>query len=504
VTSSLRRGWDAHLEIEMDLGPPIVAVASPPGVGLRGVVRMSGAGTHATLRALADDPLAIGSDRRPMRVTLRLGAGGLPALATLQSAPNTFTGEESAELFLPGNPLLLAHVVDALLDAAERRGTSARMARPGEFTSRAYLNGRLSLDRAESIAIASSARRDDELHAARLLAEGRLGAAAESWSERTIELLALVEAGIDFTDEEDVVPIDARTLRERCESIANEIDAATAGALRPERLAGTPMVVLVGRTNAGKSALFNALLESDRTVSTPMAGTTRDAISATTRVGSSAGEVEIMLVDIAGEEDPARAGDDPLHELAQLAARRAVSRADCLVRCVPLDEPPTPTRGPARDRARRDERWTRVPELLVRTKSDLVEAARSEGSSDTVDADDAASPIVVSALHGLGLDRLRSAIADAVTGEVDTLADATLAVTARQDRTLREATFALRDAARVAGAGDRGEDGRGALDAPELVAAALRTALDRLGEITGRVVADDILGAIFGRFCIGK
>jgi len=486
---------DSIAGLTMELGPAIVAVATPPGASLRGIVRMSGAGTGAVLREMMRDPEVV--DRAApttpatpevRAVVLTIPAGAVPALLITGSPPRTFTGEESAELLLPGNRMLLDRVVEAFLSSAKRIDVAARSATAGEFSARAYLNGRLTLDRAESIAIAVSAQHDEEIRAARLLAGGELGALARRWTDAAVEMLALTEAGIDFTDEEDVVAIAASEFARRARALASEIDAAISTSMRAERLSPVPIVVLAGPPNVGKSSLFNALLGAERAVANPHAGTTRDVLTALVRIERSTDEarggIDVMLVDVAGEESVDDGDGDRLRVMAQRATRDAMSRGDLILRCVSSEASYCAVAA------------SNVSErsIVVRTKADLHDR------SDGVQVEDelrSTREIAVSAVDGRGLSALRSAIADALAS-TPPLADATLALTDRHDRLLRDAKEAFGDAAALVGDGDR------SIEHPELVAASMRTAIDALGAITGRVVSDDILGAIFSRFCVGK
>jgi tRNA modification GTPase len=481
----------------------ILAVASPPGRAARGIVRLSGVGTfdllqpHLLLQITSPEagpderseecpPTAPGRDgetegrrdeggrhtgdgatkRRSdeegnqprsegdsppfprgahRAVITGLLPGALPALALIFIAPQSYTGEHSAELQLPGNPLLLERIIDGLLASARRRGIDARRAEPGEFTARAFMNGRMTLTEAEGVAATIAARSDAELRAARLLTSGRLGALARSLADRLAAALALVEAGIDFTDQEDVVPITPPDLHEQLAGLRDAIGAQLAHAVGMEQLEVIPWVLLLGAPNTGKSTLFNALLGRERAVVSDIAGTTRDVLN---------------------EQMQALAGD-------------ATSRAELVIRCVPVDAPVTPA-----DDARADD------ELIARTKGDCGPLDFRPGGDE----------IIVSAVTGLGLDELRKRITDRLADRAVSLAADAVVLRPRHDAALRSAMTNLDEATALL------EPHRNArtLDQPELIAAALRSALNELGSLAGHITPDDVLGRIFASFCVGK
>lgn len=473
----------------------IAAAASPPGRAARALLRVSGREAFAVVERVLDR--RVPGARGPLRARVGVpalreagdgdevgdGVGGadegrvwVPVLLMVMVGPASYTGEDTVEVLLPGNPHVVLRVMQALFAAG------ARPAEPGEFTARAHFSGRLTLEQAEGVMHLIAAERDEQLDAARELLSGAAGGRAREWTEELAGLLALVEAGIDFTDQEDVVPIGRGALRARLVAL----HAAVAGVLGPEGAAEParerPRVVLVGRPNAGKSTLFNALLGRERAVVSEHAGTTRDVLEEDLEVGEGAeGPRRVVLVDVAGVDD-VRADETggevgvggALDAAAQGLARRAAAAADAVLWCDPtgrFDEDARVHRGA-------------TPTLRVRTKADQPLGAGAEG-------------IAVCALDGTNLGTVRRWIADVALG-----GSAGPAMVARHRRELSAAAAALAEAIESVGAGGAGDGG--ALADADLTAAAMRGALDHLGQLSGRVTADDVIGRIFAAFCVGK
>jgi tRNA modification GTPase len=448
----------------------ILAIASPGGVSMRGLIRISGPDAGALLRphlSLRDGDKA--TSRRLSPARLHLDHLALPVLAITYHGCRTYTGEPALELLAPGNPTLLERIVEALLGSGRRRGLLARRAEPGEFTARAFLNGRLSLVQAEAVAATIEARSDAALRAARLLADGALNRLADGLAEETAGLLALVEAGIDFTDQEDVVAITPRDLHDRLAGLQGRLRRVLDRSIGLEQLQALPRVVLTGPPNAGKSTLFNALLGRDRAVVCPEPGTTRDVLVESLRLPTAHGAAEVLLVDLAGED----AAGDAMNRRMQAVARQERARADLLIRCVP---PASSAVAPGPD------------ELMLHTKSELGPPPRSS------------TALAVSARTGAGIPQLIDELGRRLADRAICLGADTLALHARHETALRSSLASLANATALVAA-DRQD---ATVADPELVASCLRAALDQLGAIVGDVTPDDVLGRIFSRFCIGK
>ncbi len=454
---------------------------------MRGIVRVSGTqafellaphvelGSGATqnrvARASVRLPLEtedLAQRRGVLRARLQVDGLGLPCLALVFPAPGSYTGEDAVELQLPGNPVLLERVVDGLIESGRGRGIETRRAEAGEFTARAFLNGKMSLTQAEGVAAIIAAQSDAQLRAGRLLAGGALGGLARELADDLAAALALVEAGIDFTDQEDVVAIGPRELHQRVVALRDRIQDQLDRSVGAEQLDALAWVVLTGEPNSGKSTLFNALLGRTRAVVSESAGTTRDVLAEPLSIDTPHGPAEVMLVDLAGTDAP----ESDLNRQMQAAARQAIERADLVLHCVPVDAPPSSMGGT----------------VVVRTKTDLgVGHAPGDGPA-------------VSARTGDGLDALRVVITRRVADRAVSLAADAMALRPRHEAALRSAARNLTETIALV----ESSQAERHVPQPELVAATLRAALDDLGRLAGDVTPDDVLGRIFATFCVGK
>ncbi|MCI0675647.1 MAG: 50S ribosome-binding GTPase [Phycisphaerales bacterium] len=405
----------------------------------------------------------------------------LPVYALRFPGPHSYTGEDSIEIQLPGNPILLERVIDALIDSADQRGIEARRAFPGEFTARAYLNGRISLTQAEGVAATIAAQSDAQLRAAQMLTGGRLGSFAHDLADDLASALALVEAGIDFTDQEDVIAIAPADLLDRLTNLKQRIDDQLNRSVGTEQLQTIPWVVLAGEPNAGKSALFNALLGRERAVVSPTAGTTRDALCEPLTISTAHGPAEVMLVDLAGLDDQDAAA---INRAMQSAARQALDRAELILQCVPMNENQPPSIADN--------------QVLVRTKSDLPPTLPTQHSASS--GGGTQHSLAVSAFTGRNLEVLCQMIANRLADRAVSLAADALSLQPRHEAALRSAAVNLSAAIDLVAPirADR------SLGNPELLAASMRSALDDLSSLAGDITPDDILTRVFATFCIGK
>ena len=430
----------------------IAAISSAVGPAARIIVRISG----PDAARLAEN---IWAGQLPQASAASLGTlvfSGLrvPASLYVFRTPRSYTGEDLIEFHIPGNPLLARMLLDALMAAG------ARAADPGEFTARAYFNGRIDLTEAEGVAATIAAGSEQELRAARQLLSGELARRLQPVRDLLADTLALVEVGIDFADE-DVTFLSAEQVRERTLRADSMLAELLSTSSRFERLSHEPQVVLVGRPNAGKSTLLNALAGHERAVTSPVAGTTRDVLTADVPLRRGI----VKLTDAAGVADLGAASD--IEQQMRTNALRAAEAADVVV----LVRDAADTRPPPD--------LPKCADLVVLTKADLL-STRPAGS------------LVVSAKTGENLGRLKDELDRRAFGE-SVAGGASLALNARHVRAIGDARDALARAAERIGDG-----------AAELVALELREALDALGQVVGVVTPDDLLGRIFSAFCIGK
>jgi tRNA modification GTPase len=441
----------------LDPNDTIAAIASPAGPALRGIIRLSGPESWS----IATDGFTAEVDRPlPTRAELRCGvlrvAGlrpAIPASIAFWPAPRTYTGQQLAEVHTLGAQPVLECVL------AHYLGLGARLAEKGEFTLRAFLAGRIDLTRAEAVLSVIDARSPSQLDAALEQLAGGLSSSIDELRDRLLDLLAHIEAGLDFVDEEDVDMIARESLaRQIAESSAaiSEIVSRFRGRDRP---GDCPKVVLAGPPNAGKSRLFNALIGSSEAIVAPIPGTTRDYLSRRVRLDG----LEVELIDTAGIQAPT----DSIEQDAQDAGARQADIADLVIRCHSGD---TRLIGPEPSGRARLDIWT---------KSDLAPAPHGMLSTSSV--------------RGDGIESLKRSIASALrTSVLDS--DPLSATGARCRDGLESAANSLLLAAERLRIG--GEE--------ELVSIDLRHSIDELGKVVGAVVTDDILDRIFQRFCIGK
>jgi tRNA modification GTPase len=439
----------------------IAAVATANGAGGIGIVRLSGPDSRAIAEAICGQPLA---PRRAHYATFRDRAGDTidDGIALYFAAPASYTGEDVVELQAHGSPALLQQLLARCCELG------ARMARAGEYSERAFRNGKLDLAQAEAVADLIAAGDVRAARAARRALDGEFSRRVDALAAQLLALRVQVEALIDFSDE-PLETSDASQLRAQLAGIRDALRGLFAAAQRGQKLRDGLHAVIVGPPNVGKSSLLNALAGSDRAIVTDIAGTTRDLLREVVRSDG----VELTLVDTAG----LREGGDTIEREGMRRARAEVARADLVLVMLDARDPDAGRRAVA------DAIADGPPRLWLHNKADLV-------------ADDASPPgadaLLVSVRTGLGLDALHARLRQAVQGDSESGAG-TFTARARQVDALRRAGVDLEAAA------DALER-----DALDLAAEALRCAHDALGEITGRVVPDALLGHIFSTFCIGK
>ncbi|MEJ2630275.1 MAG: tRNA uridine-5-carboxymethylaminomethyl(34) synthesis GTPase MnmE [Acidihalobacter sp.] len=442
-------------------GDTIAAVATPPGRGAIGVIRLSGRGAFAIAKALAG---ALPEPRCAGLRQLRDAAGDVidEALVITFPGPASFTGEDVVELQGHGGPAVLALAMERVLQLG------ARPARPGEFSERAFVNGRMDLAQAEAVAdlIAAASRRAAQ-SAVRSL-RGEFSRRVESLVDQLTQLRAHLEADFDFSDD-DLDPFEGRQLVAGLERVAANLAEVLAAARQGERLNSGYTVVLAGAPNVGKSSLLNRLADNEIAIVTPIPGTTRDLLRADIELDGLA----VEILDTAGLRDT----DDPVEREGVRRALAAIAGADLLVRVYDDAYPEQVAELP--DGALAEE----IPNLAIYNKVDLSGGRAGERDSGVYG---------VSALNGAGIDELRAALTAALGYHPG--AESPFLARERHVAALASAQRSVAAAMELATAGE----------GAELVAEELRAAQNLLGEITGRVTSDDLLGVIFSTFCIGK
>jgi tRNA modification GTPase len=436
----------------------IVAIATPPGRGGIGVVRVSGPEAGAIAAAITGRTQPLEARRATLE---RVRAGGPAidrAVLTFFPSPHSYTGEDVLEISAHGSPVLLRAIVASAI------ASGARLAQAGEFTFRAYLRGRIDLVQAEAVQDLVSAVTPLQARAAFDQLEGTLTTRIREIDAALFDLCARLEASLDFPDE-GYHFVEPGAVARECEMVRAQVRALLATARRGRLLREGCRVALAGAPNVGKSLLFNALLGSSRAIVTPVAGTTRDLLTERCDIGGLA----VTLIDTAGVRD----SDEPIEQEGIARARQAADAAD--VRVLVLDRSrPYPPAAPEGSGAT----------VIVANKCDLPSAWS---------VNQARGAIAVSALTGEGLDAVRRAIVHAAVA-MEPLADTPAIANARHTALLERVEARLGEAAAQAASG-AGE---------ELVLATLQDAFAALDEIVGKRSSEDVLRQIFARFCIGK
>ncbi len=451
----------------------IAAISTPLGEGGLAVVRLSGREAFAVgdrcfrPAGKSSQPLASAPTH-----TIQFGRivhGGRmvdEVLVAVMRAPRTFTREDVAEISCHGGLLPAKLVLDAVL------ASGARLAEPGEFTKRAFLNGRIDLAQAEAVADIIHSQTELALAAANEQLAGKLSQRIHRLRDELMHTLAHVEAHLDFP-EEDIAPDTREALEARLERSLAFMDELLATAAEGQILRRGVRVAIVGRPNVGKSSLLNQLLGRDRAITSPIPGTTRDTIEETANIRG----LPVVLVDTAG----LREAGDAIEAEGIRRSREALARAELVLHVLDASEPLM-----AADEAFLRE-FAATRRLLVLNKADRPRRL-------ALPAELAAGAVAVSCLSGAGLEALKDALKERIwSGEIRAEMLQVMINSRHQDalRRARVATETARDALRQ----------NVSLD---LVAVDLRIAVNAVGEVVGRTATENLLDSIFGQFCLGK
>jgi len=437
----------------------IAAISTPFGEGAIAIVRLSGARAGAIADAVFRGRRALGEAEAGRRLFGRLVDGGETVdevVVSIHRAPASYTGEDVVEINCHGGILVTRRILRLLVE----RG--ARLANPGEFTERAFLNGKMDLTQAEAVMDLITARTDLALRAAAEQLEGKLGEKIGRLREMLLGLLAHVEAYIDFPDE-DIEPETGAALLDKLNEARAANDALLNTAGQGRILREGVRTVIYGAPNVGKSSLLNLLLGYERAIVSESPGTTRDTIEEVINFRG----VPLRLVDTAGMRD----SEDAVERAGIERTLKSVSGADLVLHLVDGSRPRCQTPPPG-------------GEILVLNKSDLGEDPEWQG----------AEAVRISCRTGDGMERLGDEILRRLLGGKWNAGDSVVAINVRHQACLKAAAEACARAR------------QGLLERlpPELIAIELRAALDAVGEVVGKADAEELLGKIFSTFCIGK
>jgi tRNA modification GTPase len=466
----------------MHLDDTIVAIANPPGRGGIGVVRLSGPDATSIARPLLRLPH--NGDLKPNHACF--GELIEPAtseridevVVTFFPKPHSYTTDDVVEISCHGSPVVLRHVVEMALS----RG--ARLAEPGEFTMRAFLNGRIDLTQAEAVRDLIDSQTLYQAQIAARQLDGALSKRLQPIKQKLVELIAVMEAGVDFAEDDVSVIPDAQIL-DRIADVHAPLDQLLASFAYGKVVHEGLTLAIVGRPNVGKSSLFNRLVEHERAIVTATPGTTRDLVTETVSIGG----IPVRLVDTAGIRDA-------LDEAESIGVRKSMEAlADADIVLVVLDIMQMSDAGFEVD-LELIEKTKGRPRILVCSKADLHTADRGIFAKElSANGSWSAEPgVFTSALTGEGIEPLKEMILGQVTGDAGAQQEGGFLTSVRHQKLVQESIAAL-DAAVAAVP---------AKTPHEMILLDLYNALRPLDEITGATTADDILNLIFSSFCIGK
>lgn len=447
----------------------IAAIATPIGSAGIGIIRISGPDALTTAaRVFSADPAGLPSHTATYGALIRRDIAEEidRVVLTVFRSPRSYTGEDVAEFSCHGGMATMKAALQAVLDAG------ARLAEPGEFTQRAFLNGKLDLAQAEAVNDLIRSRTDAARKVALRQLDGALSEKIRTLRDQGLGVIAAIEAAIDFPD--DVPEPDTAELKERItrayENLLVLLKTFEKGRIYREGL----RVAIVGRVNVGKSSLLNALLRHARAIVTPIPGTTRDLIEESLEIHG----IPIVAIDTAG----LRQTDDPVEKIGVALTHKSIDDADVMVFVVDASQ-----KSLHDDDRRLFDMLAEKPFICALNKSDLVSVSELEALAQTLPYE----AIRVSAKYGGGIEELEAAIARraGVSGE-----ESSLVSSARHKEALKSASESLRHAL----------EGLDATEPIDLISIDLTAAYDSLGLITGETASDDLLDRIFSEFCIGK
>ncbi|MCY3826408.1 MAG: tRNA uridine-5-carboxymethylaminomethyl(34) synthesis GTPase MnmE [Candidatus Dadabacteria bacterium] len=453
----------------------IAAISTPPGEGGVAVIRISGGESHSIARKIFVPVGNTGFSERKLCfgkiIDPETGGTVDEALCVVMSSPDTYTGEDVAEIHSHGGYIVPRKILEILI------GLGATLAAPGEFTQRAFLNGKMDLAQAEAVSDIISAQTEQSLRYAEAQLEGTLSGKVNELKDQILDVLAEIEANLDFP-EEDIDPIAKNRLKEASGSVEKElsvlIDSYDTGRMFRD---GVTMVIL-GKPNVGKSSILNCLLETQRAIVSPIAGTTRDFIEERINIGG----IPLVITDTAGIRDT----EDRIERLGvELSLKKAEESEFVLV---VLDQS---TEFDALDR-KILKTAAKKKHLVVINKMDLEEKLERSKLRRILGRK---KPVETSALAKEGIGRLRQAMFETLSGSPHASDASELVLTnLRHKKSMEKARSQLRMFLELLGRNEY----------PEILSIELRNSMNSLGEITGEVTTEDLLGRIFSRFCIGK